>query len=158
MSDGGDKGGPPTAVASTPGVPPDPPVQGPQPQGVALPSLARGIREELPNRRRMSTFKAQVGAAPSIYLHVDEYPDGRVGAIFITMSKVGTFTNGIMDAFSSSVSLAIQYGAPLREIAPRFLDMIFEPNGMVTEGDSISHATSIVDWVFKTLTKEYPNQ
>lgn len=117
--------------------------------------MPRGFREELPNRRRTQSFKAHIGTAPSIYLHVDEYPDGRAGAIFITMSKTGTFTNGIMDAFSSAVSIALQYGTPLSDLADRFTGMIFEPYGLTVEDEKMTHSTSIVDWVFRTLLEEY---
>ena len=137
--DGGSTGGsPPQAVG-----------------GDEQPVLARGVREELPNRRRTQVFKAHVGTSPSVFLHVDEYPDGRAGAIWIRVAKTGTFTNGVMDAFASAVSLALQFGTPLKAIADRMTGTIFEPNGMVVTDEGMSHATSIVDWIFQTLLKEY---
>lgn len=120
--------------------------------------LPRGVREEMPNRVKCQTFKVNIGGTASIFLQCDEYPDGRVGAIFLEQSKIGSFTNGIMEAFSVAVSFLLQYGAPLHEIADRFIGMQFEPSGIAHEAALMTPTTSVVDWVFKTLTREYPNQ
>ena len=48
------------------------------------------------------------------YLTVGVYEDGLPGEIFITMAKQGSTISGLMDAFATVVSLALQHGVPLR--------------------------------------------
>jgi hypothetical protein len=42
------------------------------------------------------------------------YEDGQPGEIFITMSKEGSTISGLMDSFATAISMALQYGVPLR--------------------------------------------
>ena len=52
------------------------------------------------------------------------YEDGVPGEIFITMSKEGSTVSGLMDCIATAVSLALQYGVPLKvlcEIQPHAL-------------------------------------
>lgn len=117
----------------------------------------RGQREELPARRLSRTQKVKIGGSSSIYLNMGEHPDGRLGEIFINMSKVGTFQQGMLNAFGIVFSVALQHGVPLEELVHSLKYSAFEPAGVVTGDDEIGAALSVVDWVVKRLEKEYLN-
>ena len=55
------------------------------------------------------------------------YEDGLPGEIFITMAKQGSTISGLMDAFATMVSLALQHGVPLRVICAKLSHMRFGP-------------------------------
>jgi ribonucleoside-diphosphate reductase alpha chain len=127
----------------------------------ALPSESRGWiierlaeRERLPDRRRGYTQKAVVGGQ-KIYLRTGDYPDGRLGEIFIDMHKEGAAMRSLMNAFAISVSVGLQYGVPLEEFVDAFTFMRFEPAGLVQGNERIKNATSILDYVFRELAVTY---
>jgi ribonucleoside-diphosphate reductase alpha chain len=66
------------------------------------------------------------------------------------MAKEGSTLSGIMDAFALSVSVALQYGVPLRELVDKFVNSRFEPSGY-TGNPRIRYAKSIVDYIGRWL-------
>src|SRR5437867_8232244 len=66
------------------------------------------------------------------------------------MSKQGSTISGVMDAFATSISLALQYGVPLKDLVNKFIHTRFEPSG-VTNNPEIRIAKSIVDYIFRWL-------
>ncbi|MCL4358548.1 vitamin B12-dependent ribonucleotide reductase [Patescibacteria group bacterium] len=107
-------------------------------------------RKKLPDRRASETHKFTV-AGHEGFLTYSFYEDGNLGEIFIRMSKQGSTLSGLLDAFSISVSIALQYGVPLKTLAQKFIHMRFEPMG-VTNNDEIRIASSIIDYIFKYLS------
>jgi ribonucleoside-diphosphate reductase alpha chain len=78
------------------------------------------------------------------------YEDGAPGEIFLVMAKEGSVVSGLMDAFATSVSLALQYGVPLSALSGKFTHMRFEPSGF-TGNPNIPIAKSIMDYIFRWL-------
>ncbi|BBB99666.1 adenosylcobalamin-dependent ribonucleoside-diphosphate reductase [Bradyrhizobium elkanii] len=111
-------------------------------------------REKLPSKRGGYTQKAIVGGH-KVYLRTGEYPDGRLGEIFIDMHKEGASFRSMMNAFAIAVSLGLQYGVPLDEFVDAFTFFRFEPSGFVQEHDRIRQVTSIVDFVFRDIAINY---
>jgi ribonucleoside-diphosphate reductase alpha chain len=117
--------------------------------------IGKGAREEsvyrhrLPSTRISETHKFSI-AGHEGYLTYSMYEDGTLGEVFVRMSKQGSTLSGLLDVFAISVSLALQYGVPLKELAHKFIYTRFEPAGF-TENPSIHVATSIVDYIFKYL-------
>lgn len=66
------------------------------------------------------------------------------------MSKEGSTISGLMDAFSTSISLALQYGVPLKVLVNKFTHTRFEPSGW-TNNPEIRVAKSVVDYIFRWL-------
>jgi ribonucleoside-diphosphate reductase alpha chain len=66
------------------------------------------------------------------------------------MSKEGSTVSGLMDAFATSVSLALQYGVPLSVMCAKFSHMRFEPSGW-TGHPAIGFAKSLMDYIFRYL-------
>ena len=59
-----------------------------------------------------------------------------------------------MDAFSIAVSVALQYGVPLRTYVEKFMNMKFEPAGMTDDSD-IRIANSVMDYIFRRLALDF---
>ena len=110
---------------------------------------ARARRRKLANERNSITHKFSVGGHEG-YLTVGKYDDGTPGEIFIKMAKEGSTLSGIMDAFALSVSIALQYGVPLRALVDKFVNSRFEPSGY-TGNPQIRYAKSIVDYIGRWL-------
>ena len=55
-----------------------------------------------------------------------------------------------MDAFATSVSLALQHGVPLKVLCEKFAHTRFEPSGWSGNG-KIGFAKSITDYIFRWL-------
>ena len=111
--------------------------------------FARTRRHKLPNERTSITHKFSMGGHEG-YLTVGKYEDGTPGEIFIKMAKEGSTLSGIMDAFALSVSIALQYGVPLRALVDKFVNSRFEPSGY-TGNPRIRYAKSVVDYIGRWL-------
>ena len=110
---------------------------------------ARPYRHRLPDERMSVTHKFTIGGHEG-YIHVGLFEDGQPGEIFVTMSKEGSVISGLMDAFATSVSMALQYGVPLEVLVRKFSHMRFEPSGWTPNPD-IPFAKSIMDYIFRYL-------
>jgi ribonucleoside-diphosphate reductase alpha chain len=111
-------------------------------------------RQKLPDRRKGYIQKATVGGH-KVYLHTGEFDDGELGEIFIDMHKEGAAFRSLMNNFAIAISIALQYGVPLEEFVDAFVYTRFEPAGDVEGNDSIQHATSILDYLFRELGVSY---
>jgi ribonucleoside-diphosphate reductase alpha chain len=111
--------------------------------------VAQARRRKLPNERTSITHKFSIGGHEG-YLTVGKYEEGGPGEIFIKMAKEGSTLSGIMDAFALSVSIALQYGVPLRALVDKFVNSRFEPSGY-TGNPEIRYAKSIVDYIGRWL-------
>jgi len=129
-----------------------------QPLNTSLDSIAgeikpRAVRRRLPDERQAVTHKFSI-AGHEGYITVGLYEDGTPGEIFITMSKEGSTISGLMDAIATSVSMAFQYGVPLRVLVEKFSHMRFEPSGFTNNKD-IPIAKSVLDYIFRWLGKKF---
>ena len=114
-------------------------------------------RRELPSRRRGYTQKVAVGGH-KLFLRTGEYGDGRLGEIFVGLHKEGAAFRGLMDSFAIAVSLGLQHGVPLEEFVETFTFTRFGPAGGVEGDPAIGHATSMLDYVFRSLSLTYLNR
>jgi ribonucleoside-diphosphate reductase alpha chain len=113
-----------------------------------------GQRARLSKKRRGFTQEARVGGH-KIFLRTGEYDDGSLGEIFIDMHKEGAAFRSLMNCFAMSVSIGLQYGVPLQTYVDQFTFTRFEPQGPVEGHPYVKFATSIVDFIFRTLGVEY---
>jgi len=156
LSTGGDKK---DEKASTEMLSPMPATSGTQPPQLSLaiaPTGTRiyGERARLPHRRRGFTQEAKIGSH-KIYIRTGEYEDGQLGEIFIDMHKEGAAFRSVMNCLAMSVSLGLQYGVPLAKYVDQFTFTRFEPSGPVIGHPHVKFATSLVDYIFRTLGIEY---
>ncbi len=110
---------------------------------------ARLARRRLPAERAAYTHKFSI-AGHEGYITAGMYEDGTPGEVFITMSKEGSTLSGMMDAFATSISIALQYGVPIKVLVDKFSHMRFEPSGF-TQNPDIPIAKSICDYLFRWL-------
>jgi len=126
-----------------------------EPIAVAAEPAARAVRRKLPDERRAITNKFDIQGHEG-YITVGIYEDGRPGEIFLVMSKEGSTISGLMDAFATSISLALQYGVPLEVLVKKFAHTRFEPSGF-TKNPEIPIAKSITDYIFRWLASKFLN-
>ena len=113
----------------------------------------RPARTKLPDERVAVTHKFSISGHEG-YITVGMYQDGSPGEIFIVMAKQGSTVSGLMDAYATSISLALQYGVPLHILVDKFTHQRFEPSGFTTNPD-IPIAKSIVDYIFRWLSAKF---
>ena len=111
--------------------------------------FSRVQRRKLPAERHSITHRFSIGGTEG-YLTVGMYADGAPGEVFIKMAKEGSTLSGIMDGFAMSVSIALQYGVPLKALVDKLSNTRFEPSGY-TGNPEIPFAKSILDYVARWL-------
>ncbi len=117
--------------------------------------VERPVRRHLPDERKSITHKFSI-AGHEGYITVGMYEDGTPGEIFVTMAKEGSVISGLMDAFATAISMALQYGVPLEKLVEKFSYTRFQPSGF-TNNPQIPVATSIVDYIFRWLALKFLN-
>ncbi len=115
--------------------------------------ISHPVRKRLPKSRPSSTTSFTVGGAEG-YLTAGSYPDGGLGEVFLKLGKQGSTLAGVMDAFSISVSIGLQYGVPLETFVQKFTNVSFEPAGLTDDKD-IRMAKSLMDYIFRRLALDY---
>lgn len=124
-------------------------------ESAAQDDLLVPTRIKLPGERASITHKFDI-AGHEGYITMGTYDNGKLGEVFISMSKEGGFVGGIMDSFATTVSLALQYGVPLRTLTSKYKNQRFEPNGLVRAGHPEIHtAKSIVDYIGQYLEERF---
>jgi len=113
----------------------------------------RAVRHRLQEERASMTHKFSI-AGHEGYITVGLYPNGQPGEIFIRMAKEGSTVSGLMDAFATSISLALQHGVPLRVLCEKFAHTRFEPSGW-TGNEQIGYAKSLMDYLFRWLNLRF---
>ncbi len=127
------------------------PLSGEAPPDTLAPT--RSERRHLPDERQAITHKFSVGGHEG-YLTVGLYENGQPGEIFLVMAKEGSTISGLVDAFSTAVSIALQYGVPLQTLIDKFSHTRFEPSGF-TRNPEIPLAKSLTDYVFRWLAARF---
>ncbi len=117
------------------------------------------VEAALPHRRRLPAERAAVThkfdiAGHEGYITVGLYPDGQPGEIFLKMAKEGSTVSGLMDTLATTISVALQYGVPLKDLVNKFAHVRFEPSGF-TGNPEIPIAKSIVDYIFRWLGSRF---
>jgi ribonucleoside-diphosphate reductase alpha chain len=126
--------------------------KGAVPRQVAEPAF-KPVRRKLPAERRAITHKFSIGGHEG-YITVGMYDDGQPGEIFLVMAKEGSTISGLMDSFATAISLALQYGVPLRVLIDKFAHVRFEPSGHTGTAE-VPYAKSIVDYIFRWLAAKF---
>ncbi len=119
----------------------------------AATSAGRPQRRRLPDERQSITHKFSI-AGHEGYITVGMFEDGQPGELFITMSKEGSTISGLMDSLATSVSIALQYGVPLKVLVDKFSHARYEPSGFTNNPD-IPIAKSVSDYIFRWLGRKF---
>ncbi|MGY1632937.1 vitamin B12-dependent ribonucleotide reductase [Geodermatophilus sp. SYSU D01186] len=122
-------------------------------EAAAPAALAHPVRKRLPKKRTSVTTSFSVAGAEG-YMTAGMYGDGSLGEVFLKLGKQGSTLAGVMDAFSISLSIALQHGVPLETYIQKFTNMRFEPAGMTDDPD-IRIAQSVMDYIFRRLALDH---
>ena len=118
-------------------------------KGDAMPA-----RRRMPRERQSLTHKFSIGGHEG-YITAGVYEDGSVGEIFLTdIGKEGSTLRGMMNAFATSISIALQYGVPLEKLVEKFSYMRFDPEG-ITQNPEIPFAKSMPDYIMRWLASRF---
>jgi ribonucleoside-diphosphate reductase alpha chain len=123
---------------------------------LAVAPAARRDRRKLPDERQAITHKFSI-AGHEGYITAGMYEDGTLGEVFIVMAKEGSTLSGLLDAFATAISMALQYGVPLPVLCDKFTATRFEPSGFTGNRD-IPIAKSITDYLFRWLALKFLNR
>ncbi len=119
-------------------------------------AAAHVLRRKLPDERAAITHKFSI-AGQEGYFTVGLFEDGAPGEIFIKMNKEGSTISGLMDSFAVAISMALQYGVPLKVLVNKFMHTRFEPSGYTTNRE-IPIAKSLMDYIFRWFDLKFqPN-
>jgi ribonucleoside-diphosphate reductase alpha chain len=122
-------------------------------KGIVPAEPARPLRRRLPDERQAITHKFSI-AGHEGYLTVGMYEDGSPGEVFCVMAKEGSVVSGLMDSFATAMSLALQYGVPLRVLVDKFSHTRFEPSGF-TGNPQLPIAKSIIDYLVRWMELKF---
>jgi len=111
------------------------------------------VRHRLLDERRAVVHHFSVGGHEG-YVMVGLYEDGQPGEIFLRMAKAGSTVAGLMDSFGIAISMALQYGVPLKVLCDKFSHTRFEPSGWSTVKE-IGYAKSLMDYLFRWLALRF---
>jgi ribonucleoside-diphosphate reductase alpha chain len=118
--------------------------------------VERPLRKRLPAERNALTHRFEVGGHEG-YITVGLYDDGQPGEIFLKMAKEGSTVSGLMDAFATAVSLALQYGVPLQALVDKLSHTRFDPQGF-TKNPEVPIAKSLMDYIFRWMASRFMPQ
>ena len=110
-------------------------------------------RKRLPDERQALTHKFSIGGHEG-YITVGLFDDGEPGEVFLRISKEGSTLSGMMDAYATLLSVALQYGVPLSDLIRKFSHTRFEPAGY-TGNKALPMAKSIIDYIFRWMEKKF---
>jgi ribonucleoside-diphosphate reductase alpha chain len=112
-------------------------------------------RLTLPNLREHTTQKVRIGHQRTLYISVHD--DARPAEIFLRIkgSDCSSEFIGLYDVIARLMSLALQYGAPLKKVGDLLAGAKFEPCGPVSGHDRLKHCSSLPDLIGRHLLVEY---
>lgn len=111
-------------------------------------------RHEPKRERTGKTHQLKIGDA-TLYVTTGEHPDGSLAEVFVKLSKRGSTLDGFAAWIGTTISLALQHGVPLVDLAGVPIhELRFEPSGN-TNDPEIGYANSIADAVMRRLVLDY---
>jgi len=99
-------------------------------------------------------WRATVGGH-KVVLRTTEDPAGKPSELAIALTKEGAAYRSLMDAMMHAVSIGLAGGVPLATYVDAYAYTRFGPAGTVEGDPAIHQATSVLDWAFRKLAREY---
>lgn len=128
------------------------PVAEAAPARPAAPAPARG--PGLLARPTGAAWRATVGGH-KVVLRTTEDAAGRPVELSIALTKEGAAYRSLMDAMTQAVSIGLGQGVTLESYVDAYAYTRFGPAGAVEGDAAIRRATSVLDWAFRKLAREY---
>lgn len=132
------------------------------PSAAEAPSSPPATRKRLPFERRSLTrtfrlkYRHKDGTPDEMHLYfiAGVYADGRLGEIFITVDRMGSFARGALDAAATLASILLQHGVPLSTITTKLRHTRYEPAGFTGDPEFPS-CTSPLDLLAQWLDRRF---
>ena len=112
------------------------------------------VHRALPARHAGVTQKVSVGGH-RVFVRTGEYADGRLGEISLSLPRESAAVRGLAECFAQAVSLGLQHGVRLEEFVDAFALTRFGPAGSVEGDPDVERASSVLDYVFRSLAVTY---
>lgn len=107
-------------------------------------------RKKLPSRRSHITQRVKIGVNRTLYLSVDD--DASPNEIFLRIrGETGSEKTCCYDVIARLISLALQEGVAIEDIASRLHGTRTEPAGPVTGDDRIKFCNGTIDYIGRHL-------
>lgn len=110
-------------------------------------------RRKLPSRRMGITTKFRIGGTKGYYI-VNKYDDGTPGELFVMIDNQGSTVDGFLVSWAKDFSVALQYGAALKDLVKLHKNSRFEPSGF-TGDPELPNCTSIPDYIVRRIEKDF---
>lgn len=111
-------------------------------------------RKKLPDRREHITQRVKIGNIRTLYLSVDN--EESPNEIFLRIrGDTGNEKVCCYDVIARLMSLAIQAGIPMQDIAERLQGTRTEPAGQVSGDDRIKFCDGTIDYIGRHLLVNY---
>ena len=117
-------------------------------------ALVPGRAEAAHARPTGAVWRATVGGH-KVVLRTTEDPAGKPSELAIALTKEGAAYRSLMDAMMHAVSIGLAGGVPLATYVDAYAYTRFGPAGAVEGDPAIHQATSVLDWAFRKLAREY---
>ena len=111
------------------------------------------MKIRMPTTRKSITHKAVIRSTEGrikFYITVGLYDDGKPGEVFLTCDQSGSTLDGFADCWAVAISMLLQTGTTVEQLAGKFAYQGFEPSGM-TDCPEVRHARSVVDYVIRWM-------
>ena len=115
--------------------------------------VAKPIRRRLPDEREAITHKFSI-AGHEGYITVGKFERVSLGSFLLRCPRKALPVSGLMDSFATGISLALQYGVPLKVLVNKFSHSRYEPSG-ITNNPEVRFAKSITDYIFRWLALKF---
>lgn len=115
--------------------------------------LMQNKKQSMPSERASITRKMRIGDLEG-YITVGLYDDGKPGEVFLTVQQAGSVERGLSHALALVISLALQRGVLVEEIAQKLEGLRFEPSGLTGKSD-IPTVSSLADYIGKWLKMKF---
>ncbi len=129
----------------------------PAPPALGAAGTGMPVHRALPARHAGLTQRATVGGH-RVFLRTGEYADGQLGEITLSLPRESATVRGLAECFAQAVSLGLQHGVRLEEFVEAFALARFGPAGVVDGDPEVERASSVLDYVFRSLAVTYLNR
>ena len=112
------------------------------------------VRRELPAHPAGIARRVTIGGQ-RVFLRTGDHADGLPGEVTITLPQASPTARGWAEAFGHVLSLGLQHGVPVEEVALALANTRFGPAGAVEGDGGIRRATSPADYLARALAAAY---
>ena len=111
------------------------------------------VQRHLPRRRSGHTTSVTI-AGEVLHLTANQGADGRLAEVFVRWGKQGTSSAGLLDTYTTALSVGLTHRVPLADLIRPGLGLSFTPNGHTDDPD-LPRVRSVVDYLARRLAIDW---